>query len=128
MVRSHIGVVEYNSETVARAPWEHSGPPDGPYRQPAPPDRRCCGGSSRGTFICLRLVVRNKLNKPDVDAQLLAMQALDGIRGRNRELVFACAVRDALYDSLLSGPRMALHLKVTAARAARARVSTTTRG
>jgi tetratricopeptide (TPR) repeat protein len=51
----------------------------------------------------------------DIDVRLSAMQPLDLIHPDDKrgEFVFKHAlVRDALYDSLLSGPRMALHLNI----------------
>jgi class 3 adenylate cyclase len=50
----------------------------------------------------------------DVDARLAAMRALDLVHseGKSDEYAFKHAlVRDALYQSLLTGPRAALHLK-----------------
>jgi hypothetical protein len=51
----------------------------------------------------------------DADARLIAMQAHDLVRteGKFGDYVFKHAlVRDALYQSLLTGPRAALHLKI----------------
>jgi class 3 adenylate cyclase len=51
----------------------------------------------------------------DIDARLAAMRALDLVypEGKSADYVFKHAlVRDALYQSLLSGPRVALHLKI----------------
>jgi class 3 adenylate cyclase len=51
----------------------------------------------------------------DVESRLAAMQALDLVRpdGKFGDYSFKHAlVRDALYQSLLTGPRMALHLKI----------------
>src|SRR5450631_2754055 len=51
----------------------------------------------------------------DVDARLAAMRALDLVHseGKSGEYAFKHAlVRDALYQSLLTGPRAALHLKI----------------
>jgi class 3 adenylate cyclase len=51
----------------------------------------------------------------DIDARLAAMQALDLVHpeGKTGDYVFKHAlVRDALYLSLLTGPRVALHLKI----------------
>ena len=51
----------------------------------------------------------------DVDARLAAMRALDLVHseGKSGDYAFKHAlVRDALYQSLLSGPRAALHLKI----------------
>ena len=55
------------------------------------------------------------IGERDVDASLAAMQALDLIRpeGKSIDYVFKHAlVRDALYQSLLSEARSALHLKI----------------
>ena len=55
------------------------------------------------------------VDEPDVDAQLAAMQALDLVRreGKSSDCEFKHAlVRDALYQSLLTEPRKALHLKI----------------
>ena len=55
------------------------------------------------------------LRSSTVNSQLAAMQTLDLVHldGKSREYVFKHAlVRDALYQSLLSEPRMALHLKI----------------
>ena len=55
------------------------------------------------------------VNESDIDARLAAMQALDLIRreSKSSDYVFKHAlVRDALYQSLLTGPRAALHLKI----------------
>jgi hypothetical protein len=51
----------------------------------------------------------------DLDARLAAMQALDLVHseGKSGDYIFKHAlVRDALYQSLLTGPRAALHLKI----------------
>src|SRR6202042_3377414 len=51
----------------------------------------------------------------DVDARLAAMRALDLVHpdGKSGDHAFKHAlVRDALYQSLLTGPRAALHLKI----------------
>ena len=51
----------------------------------------------------------------DIDARLAAMQALDLVHpeGKSGDYAFKHAlVRDALYQSLLTGPRAALHLKI----------------
>jgi class 3 adenylate cyclase len=51
----------------------------------------------------------------DADARLLAMQAHDLVRaeGKSGDYAFKHAlVRDALFQSLLTGPRAALHLKI----------------
>ena len=51
----------------------------------------------------------------DLDARLAAMQALDLVHpeGKSGDYCFKHAlVRDALYQSLLTGPRAALHLKI----------------
>jgi class 3 adenylate cyclase len=51
----------------------------------------------------------------DVDARLAAMRALDLVHseGKSGDYAFKHAlVRDALYQSLLTGPRAALHLKI----------------
>jgi class 3 adenylate cyclase len=51
----------------------------------------------------------------DLDARLAAMQALDLVysEGKSGDYIFKHAlVRDALYQSLLTGPRAALHLKI----------------
>ena len=56
------------------------------------------------------------VDEPDaLDAQLAAMQALDLVRreGKSSDCEFKHAlVRDALYQSLLTEPRKALHLKI----------------
>ena len=55
------------------------------------------------------------VNESNIDARLAAMQALDLIRreSKSSDYVFKHAlVRDALYQSLLTGPRAALHLKI----------------
>jgi len=55
------------------------------------------------------------VGETDIDARLAAMQALDLIRldGKSAEYVFKHAlVRDALYQSLLTEPRRALHAKI----------------
>ena len=55
------------------------------------------------------------VGETDVDAQLAAMQALDLVRreGKSSDYEFKHAlVRDALYQSLLTEPRKALHLKI----------------
>jgi len=51
----------------------------------------------------------------DIDARLAAMRALDLVHseGKSGDYAFKHAlVRDALYQSLLTGPRAALHLKI----------------
>ncbi len=51
----------------------------------------------------------------NIDAQLSAMEALDLVypEGKSGDYVFKHALaRDALYQSLLTGPRVALHLKI----------------
>ena len=51
----------------------------------------------------------------DIDARLVAMQALDLVHPEEKSGDYAfkhALVRDALYQSLLTGPRTALHLKI----------------
>ena len=55
------------------------------------------------------------VDETDIDAQLAAIQALDLVRreGKSSDYEFKHAlVRDALYQSLLTEPRKALHLKI----------------
>ena len=55
------------------------------------------------------------VGETDIDARLAAMQALDLVRpeGKSSDYAFKHAlVRDALYQSLLTEPRKALHLKI----------------
>ena len=81
----------------------------------APQDRACLQAASvigrRFDPQLLAIVVR----EIDVDARLAAMQALDLIRldGKSGGYIFKHAlVRDALYQSLLSEARTALHLSI----------------
>ena len=55
------------------------------------------------------------VGETDIDARLAAMQALDLVRreGKSSDYAFKHAlVRDALYQSLLTEPRKALHVKI----------------
>jgi predicted ATPase len=52
----------------------------------------------------------------DIDARLAAMQALDLVFPETKSTDYSfkhALVRDALYQSLLTGPRVALHLKIS---------------
>ena len=54
-------------------------------------------------------------NVDDIDARLAAMQALDLVRGEGKSSNYSfkhALVRDALYQSLLTEARMALHSKI----------------
>jgi len=119
MVRSRAGVVEYNAEAVAAAlPGSIQALLTARIDGLAPPDRALLQAAAVvGRLFAPDLLSAISGTSPDVDAQLSAMQALDLVYEdeKSGELVFKHAlVRDALYDSLLSGPRMALHLKVAA--------------
>ena len=116
ILRTTEGTLDYDASAVAAAlPGSVQSLLTARVDRLAPKDRTLLQAASviGRRFDPELLVVA--VNESDIDARLAAMQALDLIRreSKSSDYVFKHAlVRDALYQSLLTGPRAALHLKI----------------
>jgi class 3 adenylate cyclase len=116
MLRAAGGKVEFDAGAVAAAlPASLQGLLTARVDRLAPEDRAVLQAAA---VIGRRFdpeLLAAAANGGDAQSRLYAMQALDLVRpeGRSGDYAFKHAlVRDALYQSLLTGPRAALHLKI----------------
>jgi tetratricopeptide (TPR) repeat protein len=117
MLRTTAGTLEFDARAVAAAlPASVQSLLTARVDHLAPRDRALLQAASViGRRFDPGLLAVATAENGDIDARLAAMQALDLVRidGRSGDYEFKHAlVRDALYQSLLTEPRKALHLKI----------------
>ena len=116
MLRVSEGKLEFDPKTVADAlPTSVHGLLSARVDRLAPKDRVLLQAAS---VIGRRFdpeLLAGVIRETDVDSRLAAMQALDLVRSDSKSSDYAfkhALVREALYQSLLTDPRKALHFKI----------------
>ena len=118
VLRAVAGKVEFDADAVGGgAAGERAEPADRARRsaRATRPRAAAGGGGDRPALRSATAGRGRRMTASDIDARLAAMQALDLVYpdGKSGDYSFKHAlVRDALYQSLLTGPRAALHLKI----------------